>query len=566
MRKTAKKLLVLFFSLIILFVSISQTVFAETADSAEEPEKNGDVYILFTSDIHAGIEKGFGLASLWEIRESLEAQGYTVLLVDDGDAVQGEALTTLTKGEGMIDVMNAMGYDAAIPGNHEFDYGVDRLMYLAEIAEYPYLSCNITKDGELVFEPYKIFDAAGMKIAFIGITTPTTFSSTSQDTFHDEDGNLIYGFCQGEDGALLYEAVQQAVDAARAEGADYVYAIAHLGNELQCEPYTYADVIANTIGIDVMLDGHSHDTDQIVMKNKDGQDVVRSAVGTKLECIGYSHISAEEGITETGIWRWENPVPASELFGFDNEISKVIAEKDAEMEDLLTTVIGFSEVRLTIYDPEAVTDDGRPVRMVRRAETNFGDFLSDAVRMETGADIGLMNGGGIRVNVEPGEITYKNVLDVLPFGNGICLMEVTGQQILDLLEWGAKDLPGESGGFQHVSGMTFEIDLSVESTCTMDDTGDFTGVTGDRRVKNAMVNGEPLDPEKTYTLAGSDHTLLNGSASGIFKDALIIEESVKLDSQCMIDYIEDTLGGVIGAQYEDPYGEGRILIIEAPSP
>ncbi len=321
-------------------------------------------------------------------------------------------------------------------------------------------------------------------------------------------------------------------------------------------------MLANTNGIDVLLDGHSHDTEQVVMKNKDGKDVVRSACGTKLSFVGYSKKSPEEGITETDVWRRTNDVSAPELLGIRNEIRDKIDAANADIEQKLDQVIGTSSVELTIYDPQEKDSAGNPIRMVRRAETNPGDFCTDAVMRQTGTDIAVINGGGIRTNISKGEITYGDIIDVFPFGNQICVIEAKGQQILDALEWGVRDIPDESGGFLHVAGMSYEIDLSVPSGCLADDDGMFIGVEGERKVKNAMVGSDPLDPEKKYTLAGADYVLLlNGGGQTAFDGAAVLQKDVMLDNQILIDYVKDTLGGNIGAEYADPYGQGRISII-----
>ena len=532
-------------------------------DVSAEAEKNGEVIVLFTSDVHCGVEKGFGFVGLKQIRDTLEQQGYTTLLVDDGDAVQGESLGTLTKGEAVIDLMNAMQYDVAIPGNHEFDYGSDQFLKLIEKAEYPYISCNITKEGEPFLEPYIIKEAAGMKIAFIGVTTPETLTDTLPERLQDENGEYIYGFMQDNTGEAVYAAVQNAVDGARAEGADYVYVLGHLGMHASAHPWTYADVIANTTGIDVFLDGHSHDTEQVVMQNKDGEDVVRSACGTKLNCIGYSKISPEDGITETNIWSWSNDVCAAELMGLRNEISGKIDAENAVLEQQLNQVIGTSSVELTINDPKEKDDSGNPIRMVRRAETNLGDFCTDAILRQTGAEVAILNGGGIRTNISKGDIAYGDIINVFPFGNSICIVEATGQQILDALEWGVRDIPDENGDFLQVSGMSYEIDISVPSGCQADEDGTCIGIKGERRVKNAKVGDEPLDPEKTYTLAGGDYVLLqSGGGQTAFDGVKVVQDDFKIDNQVLIDYVRDNLNGQIGAEYADPYGQGRIRITE----
>ncbi|MBE6117723.1 MAG: bifunctional metallophosphatase/5'-nucleotidase, partial [Erysipelotrichaceae bacterium] len=417
-------------------------------------EANGEVMILFTSDVHCGIDQGFGYAGLEQIRENLDVQGYTTILVDDGDSVQGESIGTLSKGEAIIELMNAMHYDVAIPGNHEFDYGMEQFMKLVDLAEYPYISCNFNKQGELVLAPYIIKEAAGMKIAFVGVTTPQTLVSCAPVNFQDENGEGIYGFMEDSTGEELYSAVQKAVDDARAEGADYVIVMGHLGMEENLQPWTYADVIANTTGIDAFLDGHSHDSERVEMINEDGDPVTRAAPGTKLACIGYCRITAE-GVAETGLYRWTNSTSAPALFGFDNEMTVKVAEANDSFEELLNTRIAETTVDLTIYDPAAVDSSGLPVRIVRRMETNLGDFCADAFRVRSGADIAFIGGGGIRTSIKSGDITYGNLIDVMPFGNNLSVREASGQQILDALEWGVRTAPAQNGGFLQVSGLTY---------------------------------------------------------------------------------------------------------------
>lgn len=529
---------------------------------AEGEETRPDIVILFTSDVHCGIDQGFGYAGLQQIRDSMVAQGNVVILVDDGDNIQGEPIGTMTKGEALIDLMNEAGYEVAIPGNHEFDYGMDQFLSLAEKAKFQYISCNFNKEGELVFEPYVIKELGGAKVAFVGVTTPKTLTSSTPKYFQDENGEFVYGFFQDDTGEGVYNAVQKAVDDARAEGAEFVVVMGHMGNEEECRPWTYADVIENTTGIDVFLDGHSHDTDQVTMKNKDGEDVIRSACGTKLACVGYCRIAGDGKIT-AGVYKWNNAASAPVLLGIENDMSKAVEKASATLNEKLKEVVATSQIRLTINDPEAVDENGKPIRMVRRAETNLGDLCADAYRDQSGADIAFVNGGGIRVNIEAGDITLNDILKVHPFGNAMCVIEVTGQQILDALEWGARAVPGENGGFLQVSGLTYEIHSYIDNPCKQDENTLFTGIEGERRVKNVMVNGEPIDPNATYTLASHNYMLLNqGDGYTMFAGCKVLQDSVKLDNQVLIDYIVDTLGGSVGEEYDNPYGEGRIVIVE----
>ena len=549
----------------ILCLLLSLCLLLGCAAIAEEaaPALQKDLVILFTSDVHCGVEQGWGYAGLYAVKESLSKDNY-VLLVDDGDAVQGEPIGTMTKGEAIIDIMNTLEYDVAIPGNHEFDYGMAQFFALTEKANFPYVSCNFNKEGELVFQPYVIKELDGVKIAFVGVTTPLTLRSSTPRYFMDENGNFIYGFLQDETGEKVYEAVQKAVDDARAEGAQYVIVLGHLGNEDEVTPWKYSDVISNTTGIDAWLDGHSHDTDQVVMKNKDGDDVVRSGCGTKLANIGVLTIT-KDGKISSELYAWNQKTAAPKLLGLQNAGSEAVALASEALNDKLNEVVASTTADLIINDPVAVTDAGKPVRIIRRTETNLGDLCADAYLDQSGdADIALVNGGGIRVTIKKGDITLNDILLVHPFGNSLTVIEATGQQVLDALEWSVHSAPGEFGGFDQVAGITFEYDPNIPTPCQQDDNGFFTGVdeTMERRVRNVLVGGEPLDPEKTYKVASHDYQLLsNGDGYTMFAGANVLQESVKLDNQVLMDYITGTLGGVVGESYEEPYGQGRIVAV-----
>lgn len=523
-----------------------------------------DVMVLFTSDVHCGIESNFGYAGLAMVRDAYKNAGYHVLLVDNGDSIQGEPVGTMTTGEANIKLMNAVGYDIATMGNHEFDYGMERFFELPKMANFPYVSCNFNKGGELQFAPYVIKEFDGVKIAFVGISTPKTLTSSTPKYFQDENGNFIYGFFEDETGEGLYNAVQKAVDDARAEGATFVVALAHLGNEDECRPFTYADVIANTTGINALLDGHSHDTLHVEMRNKARETVLRQGCGTKMEGIGYLKIAAKDGAMKAGVMMWNNDdFNATQLYQLDTDVTKAVAEATETLNVKLAEVVAKTDVELTINDPVAKTEEGKPVRIIRNAETNLGDLCADAYRYVSGADIAFVNGGGIRVSIKEGDITLNDILKVHPFGNALCVCEATGQQILDALEFGAKDVPGEFGGFLQVSGLTYEIHTYLPSTVKMDEKRMFVGVEGEYRVKNVMVGGEPLDLEKIYTLASHNY-MLQGQGDGytIFEDNVYTQESVMLDNQVLITYITEGLNGVVGADYANPYGQGRIVAVE----
>ena len=544
-----------------LLALIMITSFTAVA-GAEETERTGDVVILYTGDIHCGIDQGFGYAGVQAVREYLVSQGNDVILVDTGDNLQGEPVGTMSKGEIPMELMNDMKYDIAIPGNHDFDYGMDQFLSLVEKAHFPYISCNFNKQGDLVFPPYLIKESGGTKIGFVGVCTPETLTSSTPKYFQDENGNFIYGFLQDETGETLYGAVQSAVDAVRAEGAEYVVILGHLGNSAESSPYNYADVISHITGIDAFLDGHSHDTDQVTMKDKEGKDVVRSADGTKLANIGWCRISRDGDVT-AGLYTWTNKTAAPDLLGMDNEMERAVKKAKSKLDKELEVIVAKTTVDLTINDPEAVDSNGNPIRMVRRAETNLGDLCADAFRDRSGADVAVISGGGIRVGIPAGDITFNDILRVNPFGKSMIIVEATGQQILDALEWGAHSVPAENGGFLQVSGMSYEIHAYIENPCQEDENRYFTGVSGERRVKNVMIGGNPIDPEATYTVASINYTLLNhGDGYTMFDGAKVLQDLGELDNQVLIDYITESLGGVVGEGYESLTGQDRIVIFD----
>lgn len=529
-----------------------------TAAEAAEPDESKGIVVLYTNDVHCAVDDNIGYAGVAAYKNAYEKAGYEVVLVDSGDAVQGATIGTLSKGEYIIEIMNELGYAAAAVGNHEFDYGMDRFMELTELADYDYVAANfVDKDGNLVVDAYTIVEAGGHKIAFVGAATPETFTSSSPAYFQDENGNFIYGFCEGGDGSDFYAAIQSAVDSAAAEGADIVIVLSHLGTNLESAPYSASDLIENTNGIDAVLDGHSHSVwaGEIVL-NKDGEEVLLSSTGTKLENLGsLTIVDTEDGIDFTTELHHE-------VIFQDDAMAAFVAGIKEEYAELAQTVVAKTDVDLTIVDPTLTDSEGKPLRIVRSQETNLGDLCADAYRAMSGADIAFVNGGGIRTSIPAGDITYEQIISVHPFGNAMCVVEATGQEILDALEMSARKLPSENGGFLQVSGISFDIDMSVEPTVVTDDKGLFVEVSGDRRIKNVKVGDAPIDPDATYTLASHNYMLKeSGDGINMFADNVLLQDSVLLDNQVLIKYITEYLGGVVGAEYADLYGQGRINII-----
>ena len=508
-----------------------------------------DIVILYTNDIHTYIDGSLRYSTLAALKDTYS----NVLLLDAGDHVQGTAYGSMDKGKTMVTLMNAAGYDAATLGNHEFDYGMSGCMQIIDWADYCYLSCNFhhEKDGVVgstVLDAYKVFEVNGTKIAVVGITTPETFSSSTPAYFQDENGNYIYGIAGGEDGAALYAAVQSAIDQASAE-ADVVIGLGHLGDDSTSQPWRSEDVIANTTGLHAFIDGHSHST--VPMKevtDKDGKTVILTQTGEYLGAVGKMTLS-DSGITT-------ELLPAEELADITPD-AEVKAMEDAwieELESKLGKVIGSTEVTFNNYDA-----DGN--RLVRRQETNSGDFAADALYylfddMGMDVDLALMNGGGIRNKAVTGQISYQTCKTIHTFGNVACLRTATGQQILDALEWGARSAGvSEEGSFLQVSGITYTVDTSVPNTTQADDKGVWTGgPTGDYRVRDVQVYNkdtgawEPLDLSASYNVAGYNYTLRElGDGFAMFAGSTNVLDYVMEDYMVLANYVTGFEDGVVKA-------------------
>ena len=518
---------------------------AAPADDLIAPAPSDDIVILHTNDVHCGYEP---YDKLVELAKSAD------LVVDAGDAIQGGPIGTLSKGEYITEIMNYVKYDVACLGNHEFDYGMDQILKITgELAEFPYVCCNLVdlKTGEPLFDAYKIFEIKGKKIAFVGVDTPETFHKSTPTYFQDGEGNYIYSFCEGNDGKDLYDAVQKAVDDARAEGADYVVVIGHLGIDGESAPWRVTDVVANTKGIDVFIDGHSHSEYTETLKNAEGKDVLTQQTGTKLANIGKITIAADGTIS--------GELVPTEGLEADADATAFIAGITERFEAITSAVVAKTDVDLTTKN-----EDGS--RAVRSKETNLGDLCADAYLNVMDADIAFVNGGGVRADIPAGDITNEQILNVHPFGNMACLVEVTGQQILDALEHGYSALPGESGGFLQIAGITCTVNTAIDSPVVKNDKGEFVEIDGQRRVSDVMFNGEPIDPEATYKLASHNYMLKNGGDGYTMfgKDNVtILRDEVLIDNQVLINYIVDVLDGVVGEEYAQ--AQGRVNIIDDPS-
>lgn len=546
----------------------SGTVSQEAQAGARSTDK---ILILYTNDVHCNIEAGeksFGLSDLRKMKNWAEKVSEYVTLVDCGDAVQGNAVGTLSEGEYMVELMNEAGYDICTFGNHEFDYGVEQGIRIGkDLSNARYVSCNFMDlaSGDTVMPPYVMVDYGGISVAYVGICTPETITASAPGSFMDENGDFVYGFCQGEEGDKLYDAVQSAVDDARAQGADYVVGVAHLGTSKKAAPYRSTDVIARTAGIDVMLDGHSHSVIQgDVIQNKEGGEVLLSSTGSRLANVGCLVIDTK-GTETLSDDRITTSLISAES---GQEMETRMEEIKADYEGLLGEVAAHAKVGMS-----TLSENGN--RMVRCRETNLGDFCADAYRMVSGADVAVVNGGGIRADISAGDITYGDFLNVHPFGNMVCVVESSGQEILDMLEMAYANVEaeyenadgpvGESGGFMQISGMKLAVDTSIPSTVRLDENGMFASVSGERRVKDVEVldrqtgKYEDIDPEKIYTLAANDYLLHNGGDGfGMFMDNEFILDEFMPDNQALVDYAQKECGGFIGMEYQT--AQGRIQI------
>ena len=531
---------------------------ADTDDSTSSGES---VYVLYTNDIHCEVS---GYPALAAYRAQLLENGENVVTVDAGDAIQGEAIGAQTKGSAIIDIMNTVGYDYAIPGNHEFDYSLSTFLDLTKNADFTYLSANFVdlQTDSTVFTPYAVKDFDGKKAAFIGICTPETYTKSTPVYFQDENGNYLYSFSEN----TFYETIQNTIDQAREDGADIVIAVGHLGINGTASGWKSTDVIANTTGIDVFIDGHSHETiANNIYQNKDGEDVPLTSTGTKFDNFGIMKIQMDASDASNDISitaqllhpsevTYDSSEAASEAY---HSVQNKIDHYNQEL-SYLYEVLGTAETELTINNAEGV-------RRIRSGETNLGDFVADAYRSICQADIALVNGGGIRASVSAGDVTRKSLMDVNPWSNAMCVIEASGQQILDALEHGARNLPEENGGFLQVSGLTSDIDTWKESPVIMDEQGTFQSIdpAKERRITNVKVNGQALEPDKMYTVCGSVYTLQNsGDGFTMFKnDKVVAQDNLPTDATMLISYFTDVLNGRITAgQYGNIAGEGRIII------
>lgn len=471
------------------------------------------VVILYTNDVHCSIE---AYADLAAYAAELKARGETVLVADGGDFSQGSALCKIDEGASIIQLMNAVGYDFAVPGNHDYQYGMEALQRNVDAAEFSFLTCE---EAEFPHEDFYMMEFGGHRAAFVGIEC-----------------------CEGRE--LPLDAVQRAVDAAREQGAEVVFAVGHTG--AQTEP-----LIAGTRGIDIYLNAHDHvlsdmGENTLSYPNAEGQSIPVYQTGSKMKYIGridltigengFSHavrmIAPDALMAELGNTLSPEAAKAKEA------VEQAIAdcEKNAEV---LNVVIGTSECTLQVYDPV-----GFPECVEKNyKEYNSGDFMADAYRAVAGADVAMVNRSDITVRIDEGPVTELALCTAVPWLEDAYVIELTGSQIMEILEQDTKNWPEYTSAEPAVSGMTFCVDTSIAF-----------GQPG--RVCDVMIGDAPLELEKPYTVAGNYYYLFNANGLDASQGSVI-----GLDVEVLETYIVDHLGGVIPASlYGDPAGDGRVAM------
>ena len=497
------------------------TACKSAAPAVQVPERS--IVILFDNDVHCGIE---GYDRLAGYRDAVSDTAW-VGIVSSGDYLQGGTAGAISKGQYVVDIMKKVGYDAVTLGNHEFDYKIPRMKELLGFLNVPVASANLIDltTGQQVFSPYVMKTYGTRKIAFIGVTTPTTVT-TEAYAFFDEKDNQLFDL-QAE---KVYTLVQNAVHDARKAGADYVVVLSHLGEDKNTLNVDSHGLIASTTGIDVVLDGHTHSVipHQTVL-NREGKPVLIAQTGTKLVNVGKLVITPAGQLSTTLI-------PTANISLQNIEVKHAIDSIKALSDALVSRPICTSDVDLRILD-----ENGR--QAVRLGETNAGDLVTDAYRTITGADLAITNGGGIRTQLQAGKLTYGDVVSLLPYDNYVCIVEITGAELRDLLSACTRYLPVENGDFPQVSGIRFTI--NTQKVDTPDHISDL------QILNKESGTYTPVDPAATYSLATIDYGITGGGLQKKLRNNRIIKPNIILYNDALVQYVTEHLKGHIGNDYKE---------------
>lgn len=517
------------------FTIILLTLLTALGSMAQKP---GDVVILFENDVHCAVD---GYPMLAGLRDSLQRKGCHVAVVSAGDFSFGGPIGAASKGEFVVRMMNAVGYDAATLGNHEFDYGLGQLRELENQLKAPMLCCNMRQHAlpeTFNFLPFVIRDYNGIQVAFVGVTTPTTLYTSLPTAFQDEKGQYLYHFSA----TSLAACVQQSVDMARAAGAEAVVLLSHLGDSDGVP--TSVEVMKQVRGVDLVLDGHDHHViPQRTIVDKDGYKLPLASTGTQFQYVGMAVLSDE-------IRTRLVPVDSLRKVGCINaQVADTLRVVKESFEAMGSRVIGTTQ-----FDLIAEEND---IRVVRLRETNLGDLLADAFREALHTDIGWVNSGGVRANLPAGNITHSQLYAVCPYTNRVVAIRTTGQDLLNALETAVREYPKAEGCFPQVSGLSFEIDPNIPSSVVLDDNGRFLRVDGPYRVSNVRVGQKPLELEDSYTIASSEYVLVNGGDAIYFPHKELLQSEKTTDLVLLEKFITEKLGGNVNVPYDK--AQGRIV-------
>ena len=530
---------------------------AEAAYLAGNPEDVAAV-ILHTNDVHVAFQDNIGYDGLALYRRELEQQYSHVLLIDAGDAIQGAPIGSISKGAEPIRMMNRLGYDLAVTGNHEYDFGMEGLDDCAEALSCGYTCANFcTSDGAPVFAPWRMLEAGELKLAFIGVVTPTVFTKSSIKDIVDDTGAPMYDFLADTSGDRLAAALQGYIDEARAQGADLVILVSHLGRSDAGEQFNCDAIVGKLTGLDMVIDGHSHETFNRTVTDKNGNELPTAQTGTGLRSIGQLSIYKDGHIEETLV----DTVPRSDTLPCVSVIRKgterfVDPDVKQFLDDIVASYAPMMERRIGEAPCDFLLTDSEG-RDMQRAENGLCDLVADAYRVIGKSQIGYLNSASVREELHTGPVTYNSVLSLRPYSNEIVTVKIGGQPLLDALEFGASLLPSYGARFPQVSGIRFCVDLGIESSVRVDENNQFVSVDGPRRVYGVTVDGRPLDPDAEYTLSASTFLLAGGDGYTMFQGLEQISTTMMVDNEVVMRYIEENLGGVIPESYSQ--AQGRIV-------
>lgn len=496
-----------------------------TVQALSQPDKS--IVVLFENDVHCAMD---GYARMAGLRDAVSDTAW-VQLTSSGDYISGGTTGAISKGNYVIDVMQHMGYNAITFGNHEFDFRSPVLFELMKRMGDVATCANFVRksDGQSLFADYVIRQVGNKKIAYIGVVTPTVLN-TMPTAFTDKEGEQIYDLVPD----LTFGLVQQAADKARQEGADYVIVLSHLGGNRADSYMTSTNLINATRGIDALLDGHSHDVVPMQMvRNIDGKEIPVAQTGTLFANVGHLLITPDGRIST-------RLIPMSEIQHENAHVKAVVDSINGEVLKITQRVIGRSDINLLLKDEANGINS-------RYCETNVANLVTDAFRTVCDADITILNAGSIRNSLKAGELTYGDLISLLPYDNMICTAEVTGAQVLEALNRNIVTLPGADGQFPVVSGLKYKVNVAEHA------------VTYVVVLDKATGEYKPLDPNATYTIATTDYALLNGGLRNAFAEAKILQQGIMNYCDCFVEYFTNHLNGHIA---KEQYGgtEGRIIL------